>query len=251
MTREVLVDWLMEVGVEYSARATTLALAVSYLDRVLAVLDVPRENLQLLAITCMLIACKVEETEPPSIADVEFICDHLYKAPQVLAMEETVINLLGFRLTQPTHLSIVGLLAARVGQEVEEVVDFAAHLAMMDPYTCKKGPGVVALGCVMAACWVAGVEEGEAEKAVGTVMWSKWKGRAMLVVDRLFHTWKCVKNRHDADESRFIFIRWADIHDRLGETDRKRNEARMEGMADVLVERQRKRRFPMFSSLPR
>lgn len=247
-TREVLVDWLMEVGAEYSARSATLALSVCYLDRVVAMLEIPLDDLQLVAVTCMLIACKVEETEPPSIADVVFICDHLYNREQVLAMEETVLNLLGFRLTLPTHLSVAGLLAARVGEEVEEVVEFAVHMAMMDPYACRKGPGVVALGCVMAACWVAGVEEGEAEKAVGSALWRKWKGRATLFVERLFRTWRGVKSRHDADESRWILIRWADVHDRFGDVERRRNEARVEGMAEALARHRKKR---VTSSLPR
>lgn len=220
-SREVLVDWLMEVAAEYSARPATLALAVSYLDRVLVDLKPPRGDLQLLAVTCMWVACKIEETDPPSIADTVFICDHLYKKEQVLGMEETVLNQLGFKLTLPTHFNVMELIAGRVGQGVEDVVGFAAHLAMMDFRACEYAPGVVALGCVVASCWVAGVEVKEVREAIGEWLWLKWMEEAEEVAQRLFSVWRRIKIKHERDESRWMLIRWADLHERFGECEER------------------------------
>lgn len=54
--RGVLVDWLVEVSDEYKLHSETLYLAVSYLDRYLSVCSVNRQKLQLIGVSCMLIA---------------------------------------------------------------------------------------------------------------------------------------------------------------------------------------------------
>ena len=52
---------------EYKLVADTLFLAVSYLDRYLSLKNVPRARLQLVGITCMLLAAKYEEIYAPQV----------------------------------------------------------------------------------------------------------------------------------------------------------------------------------------
>lgn len=54
--REILVDWMVEVSEEYKLVSDTLYLTVSYLDRFLSSFAVSRNKLQLVAVSCMLIA---------------------------------------------------------------------------------------------------------------------------------------------------------------------------------------------------
>jgi cyclin A len=54
--REILVDWLVEVAEEYRLVSDTLYLTVSYIDRFLSSQALSRNNLQLLGVSCMLIA---------------------------------------------------------------------------------------------------------------------------------------------------------------------------------------------------
>lgn len=54
--REVLVDWLVEVSEEYKLVSDTLYLTVSYIDRFLSSHALSRNKLQLLGVSCMLIA---------------------------------------------------------------------------------------------------------------------------------------------------------------------------------------------------
>ena len=54
--RSILVDWLVEVAEEYRLHAETLFLSVNYLDRFLSKNQVVRDKLQLVGITCMLVA---------------------------------------------------------------------------------------------------------------------------------------------------------------------------------------------------
>lgn len=54
--RSILVDWLVEVAEEYKLASETLYLAINYIDRFLSKQHIPRGNLQLLGVVCMLIA---------------------------------------------------------------------------------------------------------------------------------------------------------------------------------------------------
>tara|TARA_R110002050_G_scaffold103966_4_gene213091 strand:+ start:393 stop:1217 length:825 start_codon:yes stop_codon:yes gene_type:complete len=58
--REILVDWLVEVGEEYKLSSETLFLTKNYIDRYLCCVSIKRGKLQLLGITAMLIASKFE-----------------------------------------------------------------------------------------------------------------------------------------------------------------------------------------------
>lgn len=54
--RGILVDWLVEVAVEYKLLSETLHLSVSYIDRFLSVNPMGKSRLQLLGVSSMLIA---------------------------------------------------------------------------------------------------------------------------------------------------------------------------------------------------
>ena len=56
---------MVEVAEEYRLVPETLYLAVNYIDRFLAHVPVNRSKLQLVGVTCMLIASKYEEIHPP------------------------------------------------------------------------------------------------------------------------------------------------------------------------------------------
>ncbi|GFR65181.1 cyclin-A2-like [Elysia marginata] len=100
--RNILVDWLVEVGEEYKLHRETLFLAVSYIDRFLSVVGVHRPKLQLVGTACMLIAAKYEEIYPPDVAEFVYITDDTYTRNQVIKMESVILKLLEFRLAVPT-----------------------------------------------------------------------------------------------------------------------------------------------------
>ena len=81
--RSILVDWLVEVAEEYKLSPQTLYVAVSYIDRFLTEMGVQRGKLQLLGVTCMLLAAKYEEVYPPAIEEFVYITDNTYTRDQV------------------------------------------------------------------------------------------------------------------------------------------------------------------------
>ncbi|MCD7453408.1 hypothetical protein HAX54_020824 [Datura stramonium] len=81
--RGILVDWLVEVSEEYKLVPDTLYLAVHFIDLFLSQNYVERKNLQLLGITCMLVASKYEEMCAPRVEEFCFITDNAYMKSEV------------------------------------------------------------------------------------------------------------------------------------------------------------------------
>ncbi|PIA56677.1 hypothetical protein AQUCO_00700795v1 [Aquilegia coerulea] len=100
--RGILVDWLVEVAEEYKLVSDTLYLTVSYLDRYLSSNALNRQRLQLLGVSCMLIASKYEEISPPHVEDFCFITDNTYTKQEVVKMESDILKLLNFEMGNPT-----------------------------------------------------------------------------------------------------------------------------------------------------
>ncbi len=100
--RGILVDWLVEVAEEYQLMSETLHLAVTLMDRFLSKTAVQRNRLQLVGVTCMLLASKYEEIYSPAVADYVYITDNTYTREEILAMEGNILSTLGFEIGCPT-----------------------------------------------------------------------------------------------------------------------------------------------------
>jgi len=81
--RSILVDWLVEVHMKFKLVPETLFLTVNLIDRYLERKEVTRSNLQLLGVSCLLIATKYEEIYPPSVSELVYICDNAYARQSV------------------------------------------------------------------------------------------------------------------------------------------------------------------------
>merc|ERR1711915_249622 len=107
--RAVLVDWLVEVQVQFKLVQETLYLTVDTIDRYLNVKGktVHRSRLQLVAVAAMFLSSKIEEVYAPTIADFVYITDNAYTESQIRKMELDIIAALNFDLCQPVSLNFL------------------------------------------------------------------------------------------------------------------------------------------------
>jgi G2/mitotic-specific cyclin-B, other len=68
------------------------------IDRYLERAIVTKENLQLVGVSAMLIACKYEEIWPPQIRDYIHMCDKAYNKDQIIEMELLMLSELDFNI---------------------------------------------------------------------------------------------------------------------------------------------------------
>jgi len=100
--RAILVDWLVEVHMKFRLVPDTLYLCVNIIDRYCSIVPVPRNKLQLVGVTALLIACKYEEIYPPEVRDCVYITDRAYQREEVLAMEQDMLGKLHYKISVPT-----------------------------------------------------------------------------------------------------------------------------------------------------
>ena len=98
--REILIDWLMEVCEEFMIKRDTLYISIDFIDRYLSLADyeVHKRELQLIGITSLFIACKVEEVYIPRINDFAMATNGAYTKDQILDMEFRLMKVLLYKL---------------------------------------------------------------------------------------------------------------------------------------------------------
>lgn len=160
--RSILVDWLVEVGQEYKLSSETLFLSVSYIDRFLSLVDVPRSQLQLVGITAMLIASKYEEIYAPLVDDFCYITDNTYNKEAVLSMERAMLAWLEFDLTQPTIKTFLRRAIKAASGEInvnvtfEFLASYLAELTLVDYGLLTYLPSHIAASCTLLALYYLG-----------------------------------------------------------------------------------------------
>ncbi|KAM3143800.1 G1/S-specific cyclin-E1 [Paramecium bursaria] len=102
MMRAILIDWMMEVCMEFQLKRQTFHLAVSYIDNYLSKKQATKLNLQLLGLTSLFISCKIEEIYPRKVSDFEKAADFGYTSQQILDMELIMLRGLKWHVNPPT-----------------------------------------------------------------------------------------------------------------------------------------------------
>lgn len=102
--RSILIDWLVQVHLRFRLLQETLYLTVSIMDRFLQVQDIRRTRLQLIGVTSMFIAAKVEEMYAPEVQDFVYITDNAYTKAEILRTEILILRKLDFNLSKPIPL---------------------------------------------------------------------------------------------------------------------------------------------------
>ncbi|GFP80319.1 cyclin-a2-1 [Phtheirospermum japonicum] len=158
--RGILIDWLVEVSEEYRLVPDTLYLTVNLIDRFLSENYMTKQKLQLLGVTCMLIASKYEEICAPHVEEFCFITDNAYPKEEVVKMESCVLNFLGFQLSVPTTKKFLRrfIQAAQVSYkvpsvELEFLANYLAELTLIDYSFLKFLPSIIAASAVFLAKW--------------------------------------------------------------------------------------------------
>ncbi|XP_052210853.1 cyclin-A2-2-like [Diospyros lotus] len=156
--RGILIDWLVEVSEEYKLVPDTLYLTVHLIDQFLSQNHIEKQRLQLLGVTCMLIASKYEEICAPHIEEFCFITDNTYTREEVLKMETKVLNFLGFQLSVPTTKKFLrrfiqaALASSKVPRvELEFLANYLAELTLVEYNFLKFRPSLVAASAVFLA----------------------------------------------------------------------------------------------------
>lgn len=193
--RSILFDWMMEVSQEFSLGREAMYLAINYVDRYLARINilirtreqqkqqvqaakdngdtsdaalalahalaqypereglihngreyfsiVTRANLQLLGVTCLFIASKLEEIFPPNSSDFAVTTDGAYTTAQIDLMEKEVLKLLEWELHPQTTFSWLKVFVRRAAQHVNDQYDMYIQQHNNDPNSDPRNEAAI------------------------------------------------------------------------------------------------------------
>ena len=118
--RAILIDWIIDVHFKFKLKAETLFLTVWLIDKYLSLKKIKRNKLQLIGVTCMLIACKYEEIYSPEVFDFVYITENSYEKKDIIELEMEILVLLDFNVTVPTSNSFYEIISSSLSFSTQE-----------------------------------------------------------------------------------------------------------------------------------
>ncbi|CAK9184789.1 unnamed protein product [Ilex paraguariensis] len=109
--REEAVDWIVKAHSRFSFGPLCAYLSINYMDRFLSAYELPRGKawmMQLLAVACLSLAAKMEETEVPLCIDLQVAeSKFIFEARTIQRMELLVLSTLKWRMQAVTPFSFI------------------------------------------------------------------------------------------------------------------------------------------------
>ncbi|GMH17391.1 hypothetical protein Nepgr_019232 [Nepenthes gracilis] len=109
--RREAVDWIWKVHSHYKFGPLCACLSINYLDRFISAYDLPKGKpwmMQLLAVACLSLAAKMEETEVPISLDLQIgESKFVFEAKTIQRMELLVLSTLKWRMQSITPFSFI------------------------------------------------------------------------------------------------------------------------------------------------
>jgi len=142
--RAVLVDWLIEVQLEFRLLQETLFITIDILDRYLAKEGqrITRDELQLVGVSAMFVSAKMEEVYSPDVQDFVLITDNAYTEADIKETELKILCALQFNLFQPISLHFLRRFSAAGDVDVYQhnLAKYALEVGLLD-YSLVCVPG--------------------------------------------------------------------------------------------------------------
>lgn len=145
--RAILFNWLLEIVFKYGLKIRTIFLTANILDRYLQFKNVERSQLQLVGVTCLLMASKYEDIYPPELKDLYRLCDKVYTPKQILKCETEILACLNFDFVFVSGLDVAELKAKLSGvqdKRAEEAAELVLHIFLFHSNISKFNAFVLA-----------------------------------------------------------------------------------------------------------
>ncbi|KFO71272.1 Cyclin-F, partial [Cuculus canorus] len=151
--RYILVDWLVEVATMKDFSSLCLHMTVGCVDRYLKLRPVPRTQLQLLGIACMVICTRFISKEILTIREAVWLTDNTYKYEDLVRMMGEIISALEGKIRIPTIVDYKEVLSKVVPLERRtlHLYSFICELSLLNTSLCVYSPAQLAAAALLLA----------------------------------------------------------------------------------------------------
>ncbi|OHS98094.1 Cyclin, N-terminal domain containing protein [Tritrichomonas foetus] len=147
---EIAIKWLFSIQSQCQMSSNSLFEAVIYLNTILTRVNIEKSKLQLMTVTCMWLAAKMEERAIPTLNDLIYICSNNYTADDFVQCERDVLRILDYRLNFPTPKFFLRRLTDAIDADsaIIEVSNFFCELSLIPLEFINYDPSTIALACI-------------------------------------------------------------------------------------------------------
>jgi hypothetical protein len=159
--RGILTDWLIQVHSRFRLLPETLFLCINIIDRFLSARVVSLVKLQLVGITCMFIAAKVEEIISPSARNFLYCADSSYSETEILQAERYVLKTLDWNLSYPNPINFLRRIskADQYNVQTRTIAKYLMEIQCLEWRLISAPPSVLAAASVWLARLILGRED--------------------------------------------------------------------------------------------
>ncbi|KAJ1424803.1 Cyclin-like [Sesbania bispinosa] len=119
--RKEAIDWIEKVRAHFGFGPLSAYLSINYLDRFLSAYELPKGRawtMQLLAVACLSLAAKIEETEVPLCLDLQVgESKFVFEAKTIQRMELVVLSTLRWRMQAITPFSFIDYFLSKINDD--------------------------------------------------------------------------------------------------------------------------------------
>ncbi|KAJ1975845.1 G2/mitotic-specific cyclin [Dimargaris xerosporica] len=153
--RGALIDYIVSLHGQLRLCQDSLYLAVNMMDRYLSTRVVHIHSLQMLVVTCLWIAAKLEEVKyrVPRLDDLVYACNFAYDKADLKRMEVEVLGTLNYALRYPSPELFIHRHALRAGDSllVTHLACYLAEMTLYDSSFLYFCPSTIAQSCLSFA----------------------------------------------------------------------------------------------------
>lgn len=194
--RKEAVDWIAKVHAHFGFGPLCAYLSINYLDRFLSAYELPNGKpwmMQLLAVACLSLAAKMEETEVPLSLDLQVgESRFVFEARTIQRMELLVLSTLSWRMQAITPFSFIDYFLSKINNDqtppLKSLILQSIHLILSTIrgiYFLEFRPSEIAAAVAIAV--VGETKTVDAEQAISVLAQPVQKERVL----------KCLQLIHD------------------------------------------------------
>lgn len=151
--RNIVVEWMHSIHYYGNFSSVSLYSSIFMFDYFLSQNEVPRNELQLVGVTCLMLATKFGEVKHPGLRYLLGLCNDTYSHQQYQEYEQKIITFLDFNLQRPHPRIYLHRLLESIesDQALEECAYFIAETSILSYRFHVYRPSVIAAASVLLA----------------------------------------------------------------------------------------------------
>merc|ERR1712129_666092 len=174
--RKIVTDWMLEVCEDQQCQPEVFFLSVNYLDRILSTININKNEFQLCASVCILLASKFSQVVPITTQNLVIYTDNSVTVEELRQWEIKILNVLQWELSSVTTHSflehfIPGLsLSSKVNiPKVRRHAETIAAMAATEYQFILANPSVIAAAALAAAVKGLTNDQTESEQVINSL----------------------------------------------------------------------------------